>query len=228
MVNYDETNCSDDPGQEKVVVRRGTRHAERLMDSSKASTSVMMAVSANGDVLPPYVVYKAKYVYDTWSEGGVPFARYNSTPSGWFDMKTFEDWFETIALPYFKKAGKKEDEKVLIGDNLASHLSPRVVELCEEYNIKFIFLPPNPTHICQPLDVAFYRPFKRSWRKVLSEWKLSNRGVLPKSVFPSMLKKALDQLGPENLKKNAKSGFEATGIHPFNKEKVLANPSSFS
>jgi hypothetical protein len=30
----------------------------------------------------------------------------------------------------------KTDIKVLIGDNLAAHLSPYVTELCDEWNIK--------------------------------------------------------------------------------------------
>ena len=34
-INYDETNITDDPGQKKVMVRRGTRHPEWIIDSSK-------------------------------------------------------------------------------------------------------------------------------------------------------------------------------------------------
>lgn len=47
IVNYDETNMTDDPGRKKVIVRRGMRHPERIIDSSKASTSVMFAGSAD-------------------------------------------------------------------------------------------------------------------------------------------------------------------------------------
>lgn len=32
IINYDETNFCDDPGQEKVIVKRGTRHPERIVD----------------------------------------------------------------------------------------------------------------------------------------------------------------------------------------------------
>jgi hypothetical protein len=60
---------------------------------------------------------------------------------------------------------------VLLGDNLAAHLSPYVTSLCEENNIRFCFLPENSTHILQPLDVAVFGPLKRRWRDVLEEWK---------------------------------------------------------
>jgi hypothetical protein len=43
--------------------------------------------------------------------------------------------------------------KVLIGDNLAAHMSPTVTCLCQENNIRFIFLPENSTHLLQPPDL---------------------------------------------------------------------------
>lgn len=93
-------NFSDDPGSVKVVVKHGVKRAHRIMDTSKSSTSVMFAISRDGKVLPPYVVYKAKHLYPGWTEGGFPDSRYNRTPCGWFDSCTFEDWFSTIvALP---------------------------------------------------------------------------------------------------------------------------------
>ena len=48
--------------------------------------------------------------------------------------------------------------QTLLGDNLSSHISPNVIKACEEKEIKFVCLPPNSTHITQPLDVAFFKP----------------------------------------------------------------------
>lgn len=54
---------------------------------------------------------------------------------------------------------------VLIGDNLSSHISIKVLELCEHNNILFsVCLPPNNTHLTQPLDVTFFGPMKKLWR----------------------------------------------------------------
>ena len=68
IVNYDETGFSDDPGQHKAIFRRGARRAENILDHSKTHISVMFTIAAGGEVLPPYVVYKAKYVYDAGAE----------------------------------------------------------------------------------------------------------------------------------------------------------------
>jgi len=63
----------------------------------------------------------------------------------------------------------------------------RVLELCEAHDIKFICLPPNTTHISQPLDIAFSRLMKGAWRDILREWKKQKMGLVlqlsPKIYF---------------------------------------------
>ncbi len=57
-----------------------------------------------------------------------------------------------------------EDIKVIIGDDLAAHMSSYVTELCAANNVHFCFLLENSTHLLQPLDVAVFRPMKWYWR----------------------------------------------------------------
>lgn len=128
----------------------------------------MMAGSATGELLPPFVVYKSTRLWSTWVEGGPPGTRYANTPSGWFDGCAFEEWFLNHLLPVLKQ---KNGPKALLGDNLSSHISTKVLDACEANNIKFIGLPPNSTHLTQPLDVAFFRPMKMAWRKIISDYK---------------------------------------------------------
>lgn len=218
ILNYDETNITDDPGSQKIIVRRGCKHASRIMDFSKASTSVMFAGSADGTFLPPYIVFKSKYIYPDWIEDGPIGARYNRSSTGWFDSDLFEDWFFRLALPSLRR---KEGKKIIIGDNLGSHLSYKVIEACEQSNISFILLPKNSTHLCQPLDVSVFRPLKAAWRAILTDWKLHNRGVVPKSKFSGLLREMLNRTS-ENMNRNIVAGFEATGIFPFDPERVLS------
>ncbi|XP_060854929.1 uncharacterized protein LOC132932560 [Metopolophium dirhodum] len=167
IINYDETNFVDDPGRIKVLVRKTSKHADNIMDSTKSATSVMFSVDAAGSMLPLYVVYKSTQLWDSWTLGGPEKCRYNRTPSGRFDQSIFEDWFITVVIPHFRRL---EGNKVVIGDNLASHMSMKIIQLCKENDIKFIFLPPNSTHLTQPLDVSCFRPVKIAWRKVLKAY----------------------------------------------------------
>lgn len=123
----------------------------------------------------------------------------------------FESWFNEILLPYAKKL---DGLKVLICDNLSSHLSLNVIKLCQEHEILFVLLPPNSTHLCQPLDVAFFRPLKAAWRRVLDEWKIHNKGVIQKSAFPRLLKETFEKIGTSS-KSNVISGFRKAGIVPL-------------
>lgn len=220
IVNFDETNLCDDPGRKKIITKRGCKYPERLMNSTKASTSVMFSAAGDGSILPPYVVYKAFHLYNSWTEEGPKFARYNRTKSGWFDSFCFEDWVQTVALPYLKRQTGK---RVLIGDNLSSHLTLEVIKLCSENDVHLVFLPANSTHLTQPLDVAFFHPLKVLWRKILEKWKSGpgrNEASLPKDKFPRLLKQLVEGIserGPENIR----AGFKKCGIVPLNRNEVL-------
>lgn len=154
----------------------------------------MFSGTASGVNLPPYIVYKSMHLYDTWTKRGPKGTIYNRSSSGWFDINILEDYFFRIVLPHFQKSAFEDH-------NCASHLSFKVIQSCIENNIRFVFLPPNSTHLTQPLDVAWFRPFKTKWCIVLQDWKQKNRGVVPKSSFPSLLNKTLNELG-DNAKTN--------------------------
>lgn len=219
--NYDETCLVDDPGSVKVLVRRGTKYPEIIRNSSKASTSIMVCGSAAGELAPVYVVYKAENMWETWTENGPTGARYNRTKSGWFDTRCFEDWFQFTMLPILKKQTGK---KVLVGDNLSSHINLEVMAECEANNIAFICLPPNATHLLQPLDVAYFRPMKIAWRSTLNEWKHNVRGSrsssVPKDQFPGLLKEMFQKM-ETNSSQNLKSGFKKCGLCPLDRDVVL-------
>lgn len=101
--NYDETNLSDNPGNKKVLCKRGCKYPENIVNSSKTSFSIMFCGNAAGFILPPYIVYKSEHLWSSWQENGPRGARYNRTKHGWFDGLTFEDWFISQLLPILKK-----------------------------------------------------------------------------------------------------------------------------
>ena len=134
-------------------------------------------------------------------------------------MTCFRDWFFTLIIPYCKK---RSGLKVLTVDNLSSHIFPDVLQLCQDNNIRFCCLPPNSTHLWQPLDVAYYGPMKIHWRDVLIKWKKTDRrktGSLQREVFPQLLNKLVSKLqekGSENLMNSfAKCGIYLTDSTPL-------------
>lgn len=124
---------------------------------------------------------------------------------------------------------KKPGKKVVIGDSLSSHLSSHIIEMCKKEDIYFVCLPPNSTHLTQPLDVAFFYPMKVAWRKILSEWKSNSERlqnpVLQKQSFHSLLKKILNVLQP-TIKITLQNGFRKCGIrvYPCDVSELLTRP----
>ena len=145
----------------------------------------MFAGSAAEEFLPPMVVYKSENVYKNWVKNGPVGSIYDATKSGWFDMRTFDLWFSKQFLPV---ASQMPGRKVLIGDNLGLHFSVKVIEACKT-NILFICLPPNSTHLSQPLDVAVFRALKVEWKDILDIWRHKSKckANLPKTVFPGFI-----------------------------------------
>jgi len=177
----------------------------------------MFCGSATGVMLPPMVVYKARSLYECWCERGPKGTVYACSKSGWFDMYLFEKWFEDLLLPKLKR---KTGKKLIVGDNLASHISPRVIELCRANDIVFVCLPPNSTDKLQPLDVGMFAPMKAAWRRVLTEYKENHpkQAGVPKTDFPRLLKKLMDTANPGQ---DLPAAFEKCGLYPINPAKGI-------
>jgi len=219
IFNYDETKLTDDPGSSTVIVAKGTKRVEGVSDANnKEGSSLMFCGNAEGLYLPPMVVYKAVNCYHNWTRYGPGGAVYAANKTGWFNMPLFDRWFFEIFLPYVLSVAS-DHPFILIGDNLASHISADVIKATLDHNIKFITLPSSSTHICQPLDVAVFRPLKVAWGIVVDTWRKESRqiGAVPKVVFPTLLAKLYDHLNPDHLV----SGFQASGICPLNPSEVL-------
>ena len=129
------------------------------------------------------------------------------------DMTYFQDWFFTLLQPYCEKLS---GPKFLTGDNLSSYIFPDVLQACHDNNIRFVCLPPNSTHRCQLLDVAYYGPMKRHWRDILIRFNKTDHqktGSLQKEVFPQLLNELVSKL-QEKGSENLMNGFAKCGIYP--------------
>jgi len=100
LINYDETNITDDPGAKHVICHRGIKRVERKIYHSKTAVSLMFSISADGTFLASMIVYKAQSCYSEWTTGGPVGTVYDATPSGWFDSRCFHQWFSEILLPH--------------------------------------------------------------------------------------------------------------------------------
>ncbi|XP_045458531.1 uncharacterized protein LOC123668883 [Melitaea cinxia] len=228
IFNFDETGFHDDPKKQKLLFRRLCRNPEIIRNSTKSCFTVMFCGNAAGEFVPLYVIYKAQQKWSDWILDAPRGTRMAVTPTGWIDANTFDDWCESTLLPVLKK---KEGKKVVLGDNLSSHITPKSLRLCAENNIKFICLVPNSTHLLQPLDVSYFSALKSDWRSILRDWRNTKRGkivnVLPKPIFAKLLSKTVEK-GQQTAGQNVIAGFKACGIYPLDRSMVLERLKEYS
>lgn len=220
IINYSEISLSDDIEMTKVIEKRIMKYPELVLKSTESFTSIMFTVTGDGQLLPCYVVFKALSLKDRWKIGAPNGTQFNNTASGWFNPTTFENWFYTIVIPYFKQI---QGTKVLIGDSFSSYLSCDLIQICEEIGAKFVFLPPKTTHITQPLDVAIFKLLETAWNDILIKLKnkpRSNKATVSRENCPRLLRSFMKSLEP-NQKEILKSGFKKCGIIPMDRSKIL-------
>lgn len=220
--NMDETGFHDIPQKKKLLFQRGCRNPERIRNSTKSCFTVVFCGSASGNFLPPYVIMKGSQKWSDWIYGAPKGTRLNTSQSGWIDANLFDDFFELHFLPVCRKLDGK---KILICDNMSAHVTIKSLQLAKTNDICLLFFPPNATHLLQPLDVGYFSSLKNYWRQILAKWRETKTGkktvALPKSIFCQLLNSTLE-LGTLTASDNLVKGFEATGICPINRDKVLS------
>ncbi|KAJ8889865.1 hypothetical protein PR048_009370 [Dryococelus australis] len=122
LYNYDETAFHDNPKKKLTLFRRSCRHLQRIRNSTKSCCTTLFCGNAEGVFILPYII-----LY-----GAPPGTKLNVSKSGWIEHEIFDDWFENHFLLCVKnKVGKK----VLIGDNLSSHITIRSLQLAKKNEV---------------------------------------------------------------------------------------------
>jgi hypothetical protein len=218
--NCDETCFNTSVGSQQVLAKRGSRWVpETGGGSGKESITVHICGSAAGEVLPPYIVYKGKHLYTSWTNHGPPGARYSTSPSGWMEKDNFQSWMQKLFIPRVKPY-LESGPVVLFFNGHHSHLSVELVKTCKENNVWLYCLPPNTTHVLQPLDVGVFGATKAAWRSIVKTYKVQTRAAcISKEVFPSLL----NTLCSKGFKaSHFQSAFRECGLYPLCKSAIAS------
>ena len=215
--NCDETAFCTSVSSQKLLARRGMKAVHEIGGGSgRQYITVHCAGNAHGERLPPFILYKGKNMYQRWMQGGPAGAVYGTSESGWMDANNILSWFRKLFLP---AVSHRTAPVVLFFVGHYSHISIELIQQAQANRVVLMCLPPNTTHLLQPLDVRVFAPLKNAWRAVLKQYKLETRGEhASKEVFPSLIAKLWET---SFLPKHCIGGFCATGLTPFSPEHVL-------
>jgi hypothetical protein len=92
------------------------------------------------------------------------------------------------------------------------------LEFCFENNILLYRLPSYTSHKLQPCDVAPFAPLKAAYRDQVDRLELGGVNTIGKEHFTALYSPAREvAFTPKNIK----AGFAASGLFPFNPDRVL-------
>jgi hypothetical protein len=106
----------------------------------------------------------------------------------------------------------------LILDGFRTHKTLKILEYCFANNIILCRLPSYTSHKTQPCDVAVFSPLKTAYREQVERLERGGVNTIGKQHFTSLYKPAREQAFTP---KNIRAGFTASGLFPFNPDRVL-------
>jgi hypothetical protein len=117
-----------------------------------------------------------------------------------------------------EKAGRSR--RILIINNHNSHLNLAFIDFCDRHRIIPIFLPPHFTHRLQPLDVSLFSLLANYYTQEIDKLMTDGRGLISmsKRFFWKFFRAAWDKAFS---KANITEGFAATGVWPFDPQRVI-------
>ena len=172
VYNIDESGFPLQHRPGKRIVVRGQKHVIVPLSNDKTQVTVMACVSAAGSSIPPMVVFKRSNLTEDLIQGEVPDTLYGLSKNGWMDGDLFTKWFHYHFLTHVPPVRPI----LILLDRHSSHYNPNVIREAAENGVILFCLPPNITHVAQPLDVTPYHSLKSHWYNACEQYMSSHPG----------------------------------------------------
>ncbi|CAI7771424.1 unnamed protein product [Closterium sp. NIES-54] len=154
------TTAVDQTGVRSVPIRSAGYQKERV--------TVMLACTADGMKLKPWVFFKRKSVPKGVFPPDVVVACHDN---GWMDANGVIRWLEECVKPFLKPGfGRHARSSMVVLDSYRGHLTEGVKEKFRELNYVPAIIPSGCTAEIQPLDVCINKSFKASVRHQYQKW----------------------------------------------------------
>ena len=215
IYNMDESGFPLEPKPPKTIHQKGDKQPYYVTKGTKSQVTVVACVSASGQYIPPMVIWARKKMTPELAMGEVPGTIYALSGKGWMTAEIFNKWFKCHFLRYASAVRPI----ILLMDGHSSHYCPETIQLAAAEGVILFTLPPNTTHLTQPLDKGVFGPFKIYWRQVCHDFRVSHPGrVVNIYNFSSLLSKAwMEAMTAVNIVQ----GFKTTGIYPLDADAVI-------
>jgi hypothetical protein len=138
--------------------------------------------------------------------------------NGWTDNELGLSWLEHV----FEKHTAHRTKgvyRLLILDGHGSHLTPEFDLFCKEHRIITLCMPPHSSHLLQPLDIGCFAVLKQLYGRQIEKYMHNGVNHIDK---PDFLRAFYTARIEAMTLANIQSSFAATGLVPYNPERVLS------
>ena len=223
--NVDETGLSPVTDCPKVLSRKGQRNVAQVTSAEKGkTTTVVGCVSASGNSVPPMMIFGGRKRRNPALTQDAPQGTIGAvSQNGWVNSELFAEWLRH----FVDHAGPTQERRsLLIMDNHSSHISLDVIATARKNGVDIVSIPPHCSHVVQPLDVTVYGPLKKAWARQIKYFHDTQPGRhITDMDIGKLFSKAYNIVFRNQ--EIIRNGFEATGIYPYNPDRVLEDPRHF-
>ena len=126
--------------------------------NEKNRFTVMLACTADGGKLPPFIIFKRKTMPKEEFPPGVIVRNHEK---GWMDEALTVDWIKSV----WGKRPRADKKSLLVLDAFRCHKTDKTKRALKQKNTTLAIIPGGMTSILQPLDVSINKPMKSSLRR---------------------------------------------------------------
>lgn len=186
-----------------MAIVRAEGRATAITEGSREFCSVLETVSADGRVLPPFIVWQGKTHRESYYKAeGLDHPHdpqfqptFTVSESGYMDNELGFEYMKTHFEPHTRKGDSGSVPRCLIVDGHSSHLEWKMVRYALDHDIHLICLPSKSTHLLQPLDVGCFGVLQRTYEKNLSAWlRMNPLSAISKPAFLDILYKTRNEV----------------------------------
>lgn len=230
IFNGDETSSTfNDKG--KVIVIKGKRAVKYIEKINYHYTTFACFNASGTKILKPFIILPSLKKFPRDLENFRSHAFFVSSSSGWItkDLFTAFSIYFCHEISLFRIEKNISEDIWLILDGHRSRINSIAIEYFIKHKINVLILPSHTSHVCQPFDVGLASPLKR---------RIKDFSQSPPIIIQNLMSQFQTQAAKQRIliissiinawwqtatPANCQTAFYATGIYPFNIQKVISN-----
>jgi hypothetical protein len=216
LANMDEVPmCFDSPDSRTVEFKGVEDVAIRTTGHEKSSFSLILCVTAEGNKLPPMVIFKRKTIpKEEFPRGIVVYAN----EKGWNNTEMMTEWLDKVWRR--RPGGFFKTKSLLILDSATCHKTDEVKNAIKKHS-DIAMIPGGLTKKLQPLDLTVNKSFKSKIRRKWEDWMVKDeehtftKNNKQRRASYSLVCKWIVDCWKEITPECIKNGFRKSGIQTY-------------